>query len=101
MAALEAATGVAPTVLGKPEPWMYEEAMRRMGACPENTAVVGDRLDTDIEGGVRAGITTLLVLSGIAAEADLAASSIKPDVVCADIRELVQMWKQDIQIKSD
>jgi 4-nitrophenyl phosphatase len=99
LAALQAATGVAPTVLGKPEPWMYQEAMRRMAACPETTAVVGDRLDTDIEGGVRAGITTVLVLSGISAEADLAASPVKPDVVCADIRELVQMWKQDIQAK--
>ncbi|MCP4543692.1 MAG: HAD-IIA family hydrolase [Chloroflexi bacterium] len=96
LAALEATTGVAPTIIGKPEPWMYEEAMRRMGACPETTAVIGDRLDTDIAGGVRAGLTTVLVLSGIASEDDLATSLIKPDVVCADIQELVQVWKRDV-----
>jgi 4-nitrophenyl phosphatase len=90
LAALEATTGVAPTVIGKPEPWMYEEAMRRMGARPETTAVIGDRLNTDIAGGARAGLTTILVLSGIATEADLAASPVKPDLVFADIQNLTQ-----------
>ena len=89
LAALEAATGVASVVTGKPEPPMYEEAMRRMEACPETTAIIGDRLDTDIAGGVRAGLTTILVLSGITTEADLAASLIKPDLVCADVRDLI------------
>jgi len=109
LAALETTTGVAPVVVGKPEPWMYEEAMRRMWArseaCPElvegtgpskkeSTAVVGDRLDTDIAGGVRAGLTTVLVLSGISTEADLAASPVKPDLVCADIGELTALWER-------
>ncbi len=99
LAALETTTGVAPVVAGKPEPWMYEEAMRRMEARSETgpskretTAVIGDRLDTDIAGGIRAGLTTVLVLSGIAAKADLAASPVKPDLVCANIGELTQMW---------
>lgn len=96
LAALETTTGVAPVVVGKPEPRMYEDALRRMGAQPETTAVVGDRLDTDIAGGVRAGLTTVLVLSGIATEADLAASPIRPDLVCADIGELVQMWSDQL-----
>ncbi|MBU0703130.1 MAG: HAD-IIA family hydrolase [Chloroflexi bacterium] len=92
LAALEAATGVAPVVIGKPEPWMYEEALRRMDARPETTAVIGDRLDTDIAGGVRAGLATVLLLSGISTEADLAVSPVKPDLVCADIEELVRVW---------
>jgi 4-nitrophenyl phosphatase len=92
LAALQTTTGVAPIVVGKPEPRMYEEAMRRMGARPETTAVVGDRLDTDIIGGLRAGITTVLVLSGLTSEAGLAASPVKPDLVCADVRELAQVW---------
>lgn len=92
LAALEATTGVAPVVVGKPEPWMYDEALRRMGARPETTAVIGDRLDTDIGGGVRAGLTTVLVLSGISTQADLAASPVKPDLVCADIEELTAVW---------
>ena len=90
LAALETTTGVAPVVVGKPEPWMYEEAMRRMGSRPETTIVIGDRIDTDIAGGIRAGLTTILVLSGLANEADLAASAIKPDLVCTDIGELTQ-----------
>jgi len=94
LAALETATRVAPVVVGKPEPWMYEEALRQMGARPETTAVIGDRLDTDIAGGVRAGLTTVLVLSGIATEADLAGSPVKPDLVCADIGELTAIWER-------
>lgn len=91
LAALQTATGVTPLVVGKPEPPMYEEAIRRMGARRETTAVIGDRLDTDIAGGVRLGLTTVLVLSGIATQADVAASPIKPDLVCADIREFVAL----------
>ena len=92
LAALATTTGVAPIVVGKPEPWLYREAMQRLGARPETTAVVGDRLDTDINGGVRAGLTTILVLSGIATAADLATSLVKPDLVCADIGDLTRMW---------
>ena len=92
LAAIEVTTGVAPIITGKPEPQMYEEAIRRMDASPDTTAVIGDRLDTDLAGGVPLGLTTVLVLSGIATEADVANSSIKPDVVCADIGELTRIW---------
>ena len=92
LAALEATTGTRPIVIGKPQPWMYQEAMRRMGARPETTAALGDRLDTDVTGGVRAGLTTILVLSGISTEADLATSPVKPDLVCTDIGDMVRIW---------
>jgi 4-nitrophenyl phosphatase len=95
LAALETATGVAPRIIGKPEPWLYREAMERMGAQPETTAVVGDRLGTDILGGVKAGILTVLVLSGVTSQADLAESAIRPDLVHADIAELVQAWREE------
>jgi 4-nitrophenyl phosphatase len=100
LAAIETTTGVAPVVTGKPEPQMYEEALQRMGARPETTAVVGDRLDTDLTGGVRLGLATVLVLSGIAREADLAASPVKPDLVCADIEELMQMWEATLAARA-
>ena len=92
LAALEVTTGVAPVVVGKPEPRMYQQALQLMEASPETTAVVGDRLDTDIAGGVRANLATVLVLSGITTEVDLVTSSLKPDLVCADIRDLVRLW---------
>lgn len=94
LAALEAATGVEPQVVGKPAPWLYREAMKRMGAEPETTAVVGDRLGTDIAGGVAAGILTVLLLSGVTAEADLASASIQPDLVYDDLEALMEAWKE-------
>ena len=94
--ALEMTSGEKPVVIGKPEPRMYQEALQRMDASPDTTATIGDRLDTDIAGGVRAGLTTILVLSGIVTEADLAASPIKPDLVFADTRELVRRWREQL-----
>jgi len=94
LAMLEATTGVAPLVIGKPEPWMYTESLRRMGARVKSTAMIGDRLDTDIVGAARVGLTTILLLSGISTEADMAASPLKPDLVCADVGELVRVWER-------
>jgi 4-nitrophenyl phosphatase len=62
--ALEVASGVKATAIGKPEPVMYQLAMEQMNAQTETTAAVGDRADTDILGGKRAGLTTICVLSG-------------------------------------
>jgi glycerol 3-phosphatase-2 len=56
-------------VAGKPETPLHDEALRRTGA--RDPLVVGDRLDTDIEGAVRAGVPSLLVLTGVAQPADL------------------------------
>lgn len=96
LAALEATTGLSPIVTGKPEQRMYEEALRRMDASPETTAMIGDRMDTDIAGAIEAGLGTVLVLSGIAGEADVEASPVKPDLVCADIGELAALWRQTL-----
>jgi 4-nitrophenyl phosphatase len=93
LAAVETATGVKAVVTGKPELPMYKEALRRMDATPETTAMIGDRLDTDIAGALRADLTTVLVLSGIATEEDVTASPVRPDLICADIEELVRRWK--------
>ncbi|HLQ79673.1 MAG TPA: HAD-IIA family hydrolase [Brachybacterium sp.] len=63
VAALRHATGAEPAVAGKPEPGMFEVAAREHGA--RRPLIVGDRLDTDIEGAVRAGMDSLLVLTGV------------------------------------
>lgn len=97
LAAIEVTTGVSPIIIGKPEPRMYQEAMGRLGARPKTTAVLGDRLDTDVAGGVRTGLSTILVLSGIATEADLVSSPVRPDLVCKDIEELVQIWTDQLR----
>lgn len=94
LVALEAATGMPPVVVGKPNPRMYQEALRCMGATAETTAMVGDRIDTDIAGAAKVGLTTVLTLSGITTAEDLAASSIKPDLVCEDISDLLTRWQE-------
>lgn len=88
LAALEAATDVRPTVIGKPQRAMFDLALRKLGTRPEETAMIGDRLETDILGGREAGLLTILVLTGVTSRRDLSESSIKPDVVCKGLRQL-------------
>jgi 4-nitrophenyl phosphatase len=94
LAALEAATDVQPTIIGKPERWMIAEAMQRLGADPQHTAVLGDRLETDILGGNRQGLTTLMVLTGVHGREDIAASEIKPNLVFENLVALQQAWQE-------
>jgi 4-nitrophenyl phosphatase len=89
--ALEAASGVKATAIGKPEPVMYQLAMEQMGASPETTAAIGDRVDTDILGGKRAGLTTICVLSGSSNRAE--AEAIETDLIFDDIAHLLETWK--------
>lgn len=96
LAFLEAATGVTPTVIGKPETAMLEQALARMNASAATTAMLGDRLETDILAGKRAGLATLLVLSGIADRAMLAESEVQPDLVFEDVGELKAAWQKEV-----
>ncbi len=100
LAFLERATGVAPVVVGKPEPLMFQIAMQRMGATPGTTAVIGDQLPTDILGGKRAGLITILVLSGATTREMLRESTVQPDFVFADIRELMSTWEAVLERNS-
>ena len=90
VAALAAATGQRPIVIGKPETPMLETAMTRMGAPPEETVMLGDRLDTDILAGERAGMLTVLVLTGVSTREDLSLAEALPDVVVSDLPSLVE-----------
>ncbi len=83
------ATGVRPLVAGKPEPPLHRESVLRTGA--KRPLVVGDRLDTDIEGAHRVGADSLLVLTGVTspAEAVLAPPSQRPTYLAADLTGLL------------
>jgi glycerol-1-phosphatase len=74
-----------PDVAGKPEPPLFEETMRRVGG--ERPLVVGDRLDTDIEGANRVGYDSLLVMTGVTDLATLAAArpELRPTYVATDL----------------
>lgn len=94
LAAVEASTDVVPTIVGKPERTIFELALAKMGSSQEDTAIVGDRLDTDVLGGYNAGLTTILVLSGATPHQDVDSASVKPDLVFEDIGHLHQAWLQ-------
>lgn len=87
-AAIRAATGVTPTVIGKPQPTLISMALERLGLAPREAALIGDRLDTDILGGQRAGVATILVLTGISTRADLGDSDIQPTLVAENLDEV-------------
>ena len=90
LAALEAATHKKPTIIGKPEPILYQQAMDRLGVNPAETLAIGDRLETDILGAINAGMRSLLVLSGISSQEDVEKSDYKPDAIMADIQAVTQ-----------
>jgi 4-nitrophenyl phosphatase len=93
LAMLEAATDVRPVIAGKPEPVLYRQALARMNVDAAETLVLGDRLNTDILGGVRLGMRGALMLSGIHGREDLANSSVRPDLVFEDLAALVDAWQ--------
>jgi NagD protein len=69
-ALISRATGVDPYFVGKPNPLMMRSALNTIDAHSETTAMIGDRMDTDIVAGLEAGLETILVLSGVTARAD-------------------------------
>ncbi|MBL6961180.1 MAG: HAD-IA family hydrolase, partial [Anaerolineales bacterium] len=89
IAALTAATGVDPIVAGKPEPYLFNLAMQQMGVSPEETLVVGDRLETDILGGRNAGCKTALVLTGVATREEGQAWIPKVDMIVENLSNIV------------
>lgn len=88
LAAISAATDCKPLIIGKPESWMFSISMERMQLGVEETASLGDRLETDIAGGRRLGLKTILVLSGVSTEKNLKSSSIQPTWVFPGIQDL-------------
>jgi len=91
IAAVQAATDIEPTIAGKPQATMIQVALERLETPARQTLAVGDRLETDILGGVNAGCRTALVLSGVATLADLARFDPKPDLVARDLAQVLGM----------
>lgn len=92
LAAIETATDVAPKIIGKPESGVFEIALKKLGIAPDQTAMIGDRLETDILGGARAGLRTILVLTGVTAREDLRDAGVQPDLVYDDLEQLLAAW---------
>ena len=94
LAALQAATGVSPIIIGKPEPIMYQQAIARLGTDLAETIAIGDKLETDILGAIRTGINSIMVLTGVSTEADLKEAEYQPTWVMPDLRAVTHALKQ-------
>jgi NagD protein len=88
-ALISKATGKDPYVVGKPNPMMFRSAMNRIGAHSENTAMIGDRMDTDIVAGIEAGLHTILVLTGISDAAEIERYPFRPDEIISGVDKLL------------
>lgn len=84
------ATGKRPLFIGKPEPLMPILAMEQYGYKPQETAVIGDRIYTDVKSGVNAGTLAVLVMSGETTKEILDKSELKPDLVLQDASEIMK-----------
>ena len=87
---LEVCTGRLPLIIGKPQPTMVYSALKKYGATPEETVLIGDRLYTDIACGNNAGIDTILVLSGEGTEEDCAKYGVHPTYIYKDIAAVLE-----------
>jgi len=93
VAAIATSTGMQPLLIGKPEPTIIQQILARSSTLADRALVIGDRLDTDIVSGKRAGVAAALVLTGIATreDAELASGDCRPDFVFDDLRGLREL----------
>ncbi len=83
------ATGKEPYFVGKPNPLMMRAGLNAIGAHSESSAMIGDRMDTDVLAGLEAGMQTFLVLTGVTSPADVEAYPFRPSWVVDSIADLI------------
>ena len=83
------ATGREPYIVGKPNPMMFRSAMNKIAAHSESTGMIGDRMDTDVVAGIEAGLHTVLVLTGIADDAEIRKYPFRPTEILQGVYELI------------
>jgi len=88
-ALISRATGVAPYFVGKPNPLMMRSALNAIDAHSETTAMIGDRMDTDVVSGLEAGMHTVLVLTGSTSRDEAEAFPYRPSRIVESIADLV------------
>jgi 4-nitrophenyl phosphatase len=94
LAALAAASGRKPVVIGKPQPAILNAAVRRLSLPKSQVIAIGDRLETDILGAKNAGLRSVLVLTGVTSRKDLRRSRIRPTWVVDGLPALQNAWLQ-------
>ena len=88
LAPIERATGKKPYIIGKPNALMMTIAKNKLGAHAENTVMIGDRMDTDIVGGMEVGMKTCLVLSGVSSLETMAQFPYRPTYIFKNVGEI-------------
>lgn len=88
IAPIELATGRQAYFIGKPNPLIMRHARKLLECHRNETAIIGDRMDTDIVAGIESGIDTVLVLSGITKESDLERYPYRPRYIVKDVGEI-------------
>jgi NagD protein len=83
------ATGVEPYFVGKPNPLMMRSALNALNAHSETTAMIGDRMDTDIVAGLEAGLETILVLSGVTTREETERFPYRPSRIVDSVADLI------------
>ena len=89
-ALISRATGVDPYYVGKPNPLMMRSALNAIEAHSETTAMIGDRMDTDIVSGLEAGLETILVMTGVTTPGEAERYSYRPSRIVESVAELVE-----------
>ncbi|HEX4726382.1 MAG TPA: HAD-IIA family hydrolase [Jatrophihabitans sp.] len=85
------ATGKEPYFVGKPNPMMFRSALNRIEAHSENTAMIGDRMDTDVVAGIEAGLETILVLTGSTRPHEVDRYPFRPSRVLSSIKDVIEL----------
>jgi NagD protein len=88
-ALISRATGVEPYYVGKPNPLMMRSALNAIEAHSESTAMIGDRMDTDVVSGLEAGLETILVLTGVATAGETERYSYRPSRIVDSVADLI------------
>jgi NagD protein len=84
------ATGVEPYYVGKPNPLMMRSALNAIDAHSETTAMIGDRMDTDVVSGLEAGLETILVLTGISTRESAERYPYRPARILESVAEIAE-----------
>jgi 4-nitrophenyl phosphatase len=92
VAAIQTATATEPVVVGKPQPALFEHGLRRLGGLgAAEVAMIGDRIDTDVLGGQRAGLRTILVLSGVTTVQQAQLAVVQADAVVLNLAAVADL----------
>jgi NagD protein len=89
-ALISKATGVEPYFVGKPNPMMMRSALNTINAHSETSAMIGDRMDTDVLCGLEAGLQTILVLTGISRRGDVGRLPYRPSRIVESVADLIE-----------